>query len=161
MLFREIFRYKDDFSSQYNRHGEVRKIQVDLRGESPPKVTPTTTRRASKKETNLKYFTSRIHELPGPITQEMKSVHDARSKQQINKRYDNNLRKVLYQSSYQTVNLLFLIKQADNVKKVEPPKTHGSYRKEISFEYNPKVKHKYENEGRKRDFYCGNNVINA
>jgi hypothetical protein len=61
-----------------------------------------------KEKTNLKYFTSNISDLPGPITSQMNKMHDERRNSTVNKRFDNNLRKLLYHSSYKIVSQVLL-----------------------------------------------------
>lgn len=61
------------------------------------------TKLKNKAKLNLNYFTSRITEIPGPFTEPMKQIYEERKNETIHKRYDNNLRKILYESTYQDV----------------------------------------------------------
>jgi hypothetical protein len=56
-----------------------------------------------KKVINLKYFTSNLSEMPGPVTNTMKKMKDVRKFASVNQRYDNKMRKLLYHSSYRIV----------------------------------------------------------
>jgi hypothetical protein len=60
-----------------------------------------------KKVINLKYFTSNLSEIPGPVTDTMSKMKDIRKNSSVNQRYDNNMRKLLYHSSYRIVILFF------------------------------------------------------
>jgi hypothetical protein len=56
-----------------------------------------------KKIINLKYFTSNLSEIPGPVTNTMSEMIDIRKNSSVNQRYDNTMRKLLYHSSYRIV----------------------------------------------------------
>jgi hypothetical protein len=117
-------RYKEDYSFREQSNYEsqqsknIPKIEVYLGQDDHYLPTPQTTKSKpvgktfsihgnkirNKKKINMKYFTSNLDELPGPVTPQMREVAVPRKNQSVHKRYDNNLRKVLYQSSYQRVN---------------------------------------------------------
>ena len=123
------FRYKDDYSFQenskrnsicnsklQNNKQQVKQVEIYLNQDDgfipQPKTkrkqqtsyfTLQTDRFNKKSNINLKYFTSELNELPGPITPNMEKMLSPRKDEGIRPRYNNNLRKVLYQSSYQRV----------------------------------------------------------
>jgi len=44
-------------------------------------------KKKSKNESNIKYFTSKLYEIPGPITDEMKELKEMRSCERVNPKY--------------------------------------------------------------------------
>ena len=125
------FRFKQDYSFQEQhkyataRDGvsDIKKIKVYLGQDEGilPKKPQVEDKKSGcknlpknrfnqKSAINLKYFTSKLSEIPGPITPNMKQVKDVRKNQDVNKRYDNNIRKVLYESSYQRVSTRVIVR---------------------------------------------------
>ena len=129
--FLTYYRYSDDykFSSKnqdLNKTKEVnniKKVEVYLGQDDNPiqslgarhahsieyqrDSSSRSNRFEKKKVINLKYFTSNLSEIPGPVTDTMSKMKDIRKNSSVNQRYDNNMRKLLYHSSYRIVILFF------------------------------------------------------
>mmetsp|Transcript_31451 Transcript_31451/g.27812 ORF Transcript_31451/g.27812 Transcript_31451/m.27812 type:complete len:329 (-) Transcript_31451:38-1024(-) len=92
---------------------------------------------SQKQSTNLKYFTSKLSEIPGPVTDNMKSMRDVRKNSTINKTYDEKL----YGNTY---------KIDGSTKLLNSPMGFPNYQKRINHDFS--FKGKYNNEFRRREF---------
>ncbi|CAI2369292.1 unnamed protein product [Moneuplotes crassus] len=154
--------YKDEYnhySQKYSQDGfNIKKVKVFLNEDkqpdnyfslnsSPKRVTLQSrgNRFEKKDKTNLKYFTSRLTEVPGPVNRNMRRVFDKRSNEAINKTYDEKLYGNVYQIDGST-------------KKITSPERFPSWRREIQPNISCTSEKKYSNQGRVRDFHSSERI---